>query len=635
MKVCCLIMSGSLLATGFGATAAPLEAYGRLPFMEQVSLSPDGKRLAYAVTDGETRTIIIKDLVSGKPIRAVNAGQNKVRGLEWTGSSHVIVSESFTGAFPRLWIGRGEWTIAIDYDIVAGALRQIRPVSGVYARSNPSIIFGEPAVRYIDGHPVVFVRSLDNLHGGLFSLFRIDLDNEDRATLAEGFLPHTTDFLMDSHGEPLAATEYDGNLKQWTLKIWKGGWRVAMHAPANIEQPVVEGLGRDPSSVLVTFPNDEGAQIRQLDTTRETWGDPAPSPDYLIHDPVTFAWSGQIFERGDELDYEFFDPGDQKIWKAIAAAYPGDRIELQSVSADRQKYVVRVDSATEGPAFALVDLQTRKGAWIGSEYVDLGDKDISPKRSIAFKAADGLPLTGYLTLPREKPGKNLPLVVFPHGGPAARDEPGFDWWAQAMASRGYAVLQVNYRGSRGFGWAFQSAGFGQWGRKMQTDLSDGVRYLAEQGIIDPSRVCIVGGSYGGYAALAGAALDPGVYRCAASVAGPSDLERMVNDARGISWETPAERYWLRYMGRTSDLRAISPVHHAADVRIPVLLVHGKDDTVVPFEQSRIMADALRKAGKSVELVTLNNEDHWLSRGDTRLQMLQSVVSFLEKYNPPQ
>jgi dipeptidyl aminopeptidase/acylaminoacyl peptidase len=170
---------------------------------------------------------------------------------------------------------------------------------------------------------------------------------------------------------------------------------------------------------------------------------------------------------------------------------------------------------------------------------------------------------------------------------------------------------------------------------MQTDLSDGVRHLAAEGTIDPARVCIVGASYGGYAALAGATLDTGVYRCAASIAGPSDLRRMIDldkfdeGDQGVG----SERYWLRYMGKRFDLAAISPASQAAKASIPILLVHGRDDTVVAFEQSQIMADALRKAGKPVEFVTLAKEDHWLSQGSTRLQMLQAVMAFLARNNP--
>jgi dipeptidyl aminopeptidase/acylaminoacyl peptidase len=206
-----------------------------------------------------------------------------------------------------------------------------------------------------------------------------------------------------------------------------------------------------------------------------------------------------------------------------------------------------------------------------------------------------------------------------------------------MASRGYAVLQVNFRGSDGLGKALLEAGYGQWGRKMQSDLSDGVRHLVSQGTVDPKRVCIVGASYGGYAALAGATLDRGVYRCAVSVSGPSDLRRMVDWSSDRNGHT-ARRYWIRFMG-AKDLRdpvlgEISPAAFVDKVEIPILMIHGKDDTVVPLEQSRIMAEALKKAGKPHELLVQPGEDHWLSRGDTRLQTLEATVAFLEKHNPP-
>jgi dipeptidyl aminopeptidase/acylaminoacyl peptidase len=266
--------------------------------------------------------------------------------------------------------------------------------------------------------------------------------------------------------------------------------------------------------------------------------------------------------------------------------------------------------------------------------------ETAPIQAIAYSAADGLQIPAYLTLPRGVPAKALPLVVFPHGGPADRDEYGFDWWAQAMASRGYAVLQPEFRGSDGYGWDFLSAGFGEWGRKMQTDLSDGVRALAAQGTIDPKRVCIVGASYGGYAALAGATLDTGVYRCAASIAGISGLHDFLRwrESRDNSDDDTTTRYWLRFLGAASDddpvLDQLSPIKHVDMVTIPILLIHGKDDTVVPIDQSEDMADALKDAKKDVTLVELEDEDHWLSRARTREQMLETLMDFLGKNNPP-
>ncbi len=201
------------------------------------------------------------------------------------------------------------------------------------------------------------------------------------------------------------------------------------------------------------------------------------------------------------------------------------------------------------------------------------------------------------------------------------------------------MLQPQFRGSAGFGWKLESSGFGEFGRKMQSDLSDGVRALAAKGYIDPKRVCIVGASYGGYAALAGVTLEQGVYRCAVAVAGVSDMRDMVGRGLVDASRSSTVRYWDRFVGAKGPtdpvFDEISPVRHAAQASVPILLVHGKDDTVVPFSQSTKMETALKSANKPVEFVTLDREDHWLSREETREQMLKATVSFLEKNNPPQ
>jgi len=538
--------------------------------------------------------------------------------------------------------GRDEWFMTLDYDIAANRQRQLMSQIDSGSSETMNVVVAAPAVRTIAGRPYAFVTGVSFINNlGRASLFKVDLTT-GRGQLLEAGYENTEGFVVGADGQPLAESEFDARPLRWTLKVRNPGhgWRAVKTSEGSLDHPWLVGLGRDGHTAVVgSTSEDDKDTFRELAPDAAEWGDVFASGENQggVFDPATDVLIGTHTVAGDEDRYQFFSPSDQAMWRAVTRAYPDGRVTLASMSTDHRKIVVLVDSPTDGPAYALVDLDKRAGSWIGDVYEGVHAADISPVRPIAFKAADGLALSGYLTTPKGREPKTLPLIVFPHGGPAARDSLGFDWWAQAMAAHGYAVLQVNFRGSDGFGTKHREAGYGQWGRKMQTDLSDGVRYLAAQGVIDPKRVCIVGASYGGYAALAGATLDPGVYRCAASVSGVADPSRFVAWSKAQRG-TSALKYWTRFMGVDSahdpDLSAISPATHAAQSSGPVLLVHGKDDTVVPFEQSQIMADALRKAGKPVEFVTLRKEDHWMSRGETRLQMLQAVIAFLEKNNPP-
>ena len=544
------------------AAAAPLSAYGGLPSIESVEISPDGATLALIVSDGEQRTLVIKPAAGGAA-KSYGVGSAKVRRLDWVGSEHLIISASQTAAVMDLIGPRREYTLGYDFNLATQKLRRLMerapagPQTGTHFRDQSAgsiwatmnVLAGPPEVRSIRGEPTLFLKGITfESNQGVLTVFQSNLKTGAMKVVEIGD-PDTNEILLGQDGAPVAKTTYETDRGRWALKLRRGaGWTEIKAVEAKTERPFLVGLGRDGQSVVVAEQGDGGSVVREV-SPDGVWSDPLDvrDGDGPIFDPDTHRLIGLYALVGDEDRYTFFEPHDQKAWNAVRAAFKGDRVQLESWSRDRQKIVVLVDSATEGPGYAFVDLATRKAEWMGARYQKLMPEDISRTQPVAFRAKDGTPLTGYLTLPTGKPPRNLPLVVLPHGGPASRDTPGFDWWAQAIASRGYAVLQVNFRGSDGFGRAFIQAGFGEWGRKMQTDLSDGVRHLAGQGVIDPKRVCIVGASYGGYAALAGAALDSGVYRCAASVAGLSDLRRFVDWSRTRNG-LDALRYWTRFMG---------------------------------------------------------------------------------------
>jgi dipeptidyl aminopeptidase/acylaminoacyl peptidase len=634
-----LVAAALSVAVAAPAMAAPLAAYGDLPTIEQIAISPDGKLLAIDFVKGDQRSVLVQDIAAHKIVTGIKVGDAKVRDLRFAGDDHVIITTSETSGMLGIMVDRSEWSVANDFNLTTHKVKAL--LGDVDLAGN--FIESTPEVRTINGKPVLFVTGVRFIGDeGQATLFRIDLDSDRSTPVVDSGGEVSTEYVVGADGRPAARVQFDAPSKSWELDTWQGGmWRRAEAKAASIETPDLIGLGRDGRTILVGDTEDGKYAVREISPDGGKASDPldwGPNAG-TIYDPATHRLIGIRTQLGDARSYTFFDHSDNLEWKGVEMAFRGSGIELASWSDDRKKLVIQYDSPTDGPGYALVDLTNGSTQSLGLQYPGLASADISPEQAVTFKAADGLEISGYLTLPQGREAKKLPLVVFPHGGPAARDNPGFDWWAQAMASRGYAVLQVNYRGSDGLGWKFMSAGFGEWGGKMQTDLSDGVRYLAAQGTIDSAKVCIVGASYGGYAALAGATIDTGVYRCAVDVSGPSDLAKLISwgsDREGRQG-VGVERYWDRYMGAKGQsdphLAAISPADHADKVSVPILIIQGKDDTVVPFEQSQIMADALKKAGKLYDFVILNHEDHWLSRSDTRLQMLQATMDFLAKNNP--
>ena len=628
------------LAAAFAAPqgrTAPLEVYGKLPSVEDVALSPDGSRLAMIRPVADDRMLVVISVSEHKVLgKGLRIGSTKLRSLEWADDDHLMIVTSET-ALPMGLIGRRhEWYLLHVWDVDKQKMNSYPDPDKTEDVRIMNALDGDVMIRRLDGHTILFVPGIYLAGETLPALFRVDLATGRQRLMREGS-EQTQEWLVDEKGEIAAEEDYDQKQQRWRMLERRDGrlQEIASgHEPIDI--PELLGFGPEPGTLLVQTHEDGGAVWRLLSLRDGSFGPSMAELDSLgapIEDRLTHRMIGGV-HLDDSLHYVFFDPRIRAVWNSIVDGFSDEQLEFVSASADFGKVVVKVNGPIHGYMYVLMDMSTHRGTPIGEVYAGV-DVPLETKR-LTYPAADGLQIPAYLTFPRGKPPKNLPLVVFPHGGPAARDSAEFDWWAQAMAAQGYLVLQPNYRGST-VTEKLLEAGFGEWGRKMQTDLSDGVRYLVKEGTVDPARVCILGASYGGYAALAGVTLDPGVYRCAVSVAGISDLKRML---QGVDEYNTASslRFWNRYMGVTgpSDplLQQFSPIKHVDAIKVPVLLIHGRDDSVVSFDQSTAMLDAMKHAKKEVEMVVLKNEDHWLSRSETRLQMLQSSVAFLRAHNPP-
>jgi dipeptidyl aminopeptidase/acylaminoacyl peptidase len=619
--------------------AAPLESYGQLPSISDVEISPDGHRLAYAADVKGKRAIIVQTIIAPSSASALNLKDSKLRSLHWANSNWLLIMtsrEEERDAIMGVRSPAREWFLTEAYDVSTG--KQHTLLAGVPNTMN--VTYSEAQSRAVNGRTKLFVQGVyfEN-HQGERALFAVDL--ESNATTLMFHRSDAINWFIDGSGNVVAETDYNESRERWSVRLRRADeWNEAYAVDTPIDHPRVMGISADGGSLIVTQAENGRVESRLLSLATGTWGPNLEHPLLAaIEDPLSHRIVGGVHETAVRT-YTFFDPDLQSAWETVEKLFPNEDVRLESYADDRNLLVVQVAGLPDGYAHYLVNRRRGGAVFIGNAYTGLTADDLAPVKTITYRAADGLEIPAYLTLPKNREAKDLPLVVLPHGGPAARDEPGFDWWSQALASRGYAVLQPEFRGSAGISPNLLTQGYGQWGRKMQTDLSDGVRMLVTDGIIDPRRVCIVGASYGGYAALAGVAFDTGVYRCAVSVAGVSNLHDMLvwvreNQSRS---DSSTMRFWDRFLGaRDMDdpvLNALSPVKHADAITAPLLLIHGHDDTVVPIDQSKQMAEAMKRAHKPVEFVELRSEDHWLSRSETRMQMLDATVKFLEANNPP-
>lgn len=341
-----------------------------------------------------------------------------------------------------------------------------------------------------------------------------------------------------------------------------------------------------------------------------------------------------LFSEPDLPQYEYMDGNDNdtvRLHKSLRAAFKGQDVDITSHTQDGEEVIIRVSSSTNPGEFYLFNTQTNKAEFLFAKSSWVNPKQMRPKQPVMITARDAMKLSSYLTTPDDS-GQAAPLVVLVHGGPhGPRDWWSFDKEVQFLANRGYAVLQVNYRGSGGFGPGFTSAGYGEWGAKMQDDLTDATQWAIDQGHADPKRICIVGASYGGYAALMGVAKEPDLYRCAVGSVGVYDLQTFLEVGNIPNLRT-GKGYLEKAVGSDPEqLRARSPAQNADKIKAKVLLVHGGEDTQVPIVHANKMRDALEKAGNPPEWLLFEREGHGYADVNNRIEYYKKLEAFLDKH----
>ncbi len=637
--IACLVLF--LPAVAAGQALPPLESYGALPTVDMLILSPSGKRIAYRYSTSDRDNILVVDLEAQQAVGGIPVGEISARRLEFIDDDNLII---VAGRTMRSMEVRGQF----DY---SGAIHLNAPKQEarlLLERADDLYPWQSGIGRIVgtaDDSGTVLMpafHSKDPRAGDpRFGVYGVNLSNH-RAKLVNRGSHNAVDWFTDGNGELLVRVDYDDEQDRYRIFSLRDERSLIYEEETSLRPTGPVGL-TPARNELVYAAREQDADT--LSIWRMSIEDGQMTGPIMGREDASVEWVVSDIERvvhgvqysGFLPTYEFFDASLDARVRGIQAALAGTSVRLVSWSSDFRDLVVETSGGWNAGLYLLFKAGTPEPTLLAARRPDIADDQVVPTEIVRYTARDGLEIPALVTArPSLRETGNAPLVVIPHGGPAAYDRFEFDWMAQYFASRGFVVLQPQFRGSSGFGATFRRAGHGEWGGKMQSDVDDGVDFLVEQQLVDPQRVCIVGASYGGYAALAAGAYSPGKYKCVASIAGVADLERMLrSDRRKYGRDHWAVEYWERqYGGEEFDwdaLQAISPTHAAEAFQAPVLLIHGKKDTIVPIDQSKRMRKALKRAGKDVTLIELDGEDHWLSYRDSRVETLRALAAFIEEH----
>jgi dipeptidyl aminopeptidase/acylaminoacyl peptidase len=392
------------------------------------------------------------------------------------------------------------------------------------------------------------------------------------------------------------------------------------------------GFGEDPNRLLVIKSHEGRLALWAMDLTGEKGEEVVFShPEVDVSGVDILGKFRRIVAIGYSTDgphLHFFDEAVEEVSEMLSEYFSDKGVGVIDESWDRRYYIVHVDSDLDPGTFYRFDVQRKELLRIATQYPLLESRSLASMKPIRYAARDGAEIPGYLTRPASGGEGALPAVILPHGGPESRDYWEFDWIAQFLAAKGYAVLQSNFRGSGGYGSDWSGAGgFRAW-RTAINDLTDGAQYLVDQGIADPARICVVGWSYGGYAALMSGVEEPDRYRCLVSIAGVTDPLTLIDDYRHFM----NRKSVAAFIGRDAEvIKHGSPLKRASEIQVPVLLFHGDQDLNVSIDHSKKMAKALKRAKKSVEFIEYEDVEHSIRRNGYRVDMLDKIGSFLDAH----
>lgn len=631
-----------------GAVSPPTAVFAALPRIESIQLSPSGRHLA-VLRNLDGRTFLETQTVSGQDVHPVVSTDNReslITWFRWVNDERLLVSTRMTA--PEDAGDRIETRLlAVNRDgtePIANLLKQ-GALSSVFGPKHVPL-FEDRLVGTIPGDPRHVLLALDLEHPDAPDVYKVDVYSGQRQLVqanpsSQPDARAISRWIADRTGTVRAGvgqfqTAVHAIVRPPESSLWR---ELAEYDLAKETGPVPLAFDGDPAWLYVRDQHRGKAAVFKLNVADRTAdrrlvvADPKFDLNgELVYAPGRKKVVGVRYNAADERVL-FWDFDAQRLQARIDRALPGSVNVIHSSSDDGRLHVVKSSGAAQAPRWSIFDEHDGRMALLGRSYPDLETAALALPTTVYVTARDGKEISAFLTLPKNRDPRHLPMILFPHGGPAARMPGEFNYWTQWFVSRGWAVLEPRFRGTEGYGDEALRAGFQRRGLEMQDDVTDIVQYAVRAGLADAKRICIVGSGYGGYAALMGAVKTPDLYRCAASLGGVTDLPQVLSDSRGYLTQKPVvESRVASWWNDPERLRDTSPIAHAGEIRTPLLLMHGLMDRSVPVSQGRAMARALNDAKVTTSrYVELPLADEALRREEDRQQVFSELDAFLSSH----
>lgn len=625
----------------------PVEVFAKLPMVMQPQFSPDGKFIAYTTSlyDGRKTVIAhpITGMAKGKTIVLPHIDSADVAYFLWANNDVLLVVYTFYGTnifYKGLHVEQSRLVAASlrdgAYNLIKASKEQQRKFRNSVTRRSEKSAFAASQGNIIDllpGDPDHILVAMDNNMTGKIGVRKIDVATGD-FTIVQNGRKNIYEWMTDAdHDIALGYSLFDDDPHLYITKKHRKTWSYdAIYALlAQDFTPIQIDEGNETAVFVVTneYGRESLARFNLLSGNFVEWI--YSNEKYDIAGLERSNISGQIIGSGyvDTMPRQvFFTKLHSRVLASINKALPGASNSLYSVTEDQKVWMIKTEKRGHTTKYYSLDWENKRMSRFANEREDLEDDHVAPVTMEKVTVRDGLEIEVYVTKPIGRGLANLPTVLLPHGGPWVRDSAAFDSWAQLFANRGYLVLQPNFRGSEGYGTDFEDLGIGAWGKAMQDDLTDTVFWAVAEGLTDPDRVCIVGGSYGGYAAMMGVVKTPDQFRCAISINGVIDLPLLWKDDRDFLFY---KRFREKLGEKRSDLEEISPYHRADEIKSPVLLIAAKDDWRVNYKHSKKMYKKLKKLKKPVEYLELKTGGHGIDVDDNRVKWFEAMDAFLAKH----